>query len=202
MPPDRGHARAMLLRPAGLPTRATVTTPILLGRLLVLLVPGEGGCEANGRVMDEALERTIIAIHRSPRQCDRRRRHRKPGARVADRVPGASHTLLEARLPYARASLRDFLGQHAKHCVSAETATAMARWSLSRALELREGDVGTRRRLHRGAVTTRPRRGMHGIELAILSPGGVGSGARFTTRSAWRRAHARAARRRRRAACS
>jgi hypothetical protein len=124
--------------------------------------------------MDEALERTIIAIHRSPRQC----------AIVAAgtgsqalawliRVPGASHTLLEARLPYARASLRDFLGQHAKHCVSAETATAMARWSLSRALELREGDVPVLGVGCTGALsTTRPRRGMHGIELAILSPGG------------------------------
>lgn len=123
--------------------------------------------------MDEALERTIAAIHRSPCQCVIAAAGTGSQALAwLIRVAGASHTLLEARLPYAKASLRDLLGHRAAHCVSAETATAMARWSLSRALELREGDVPVLGVGCTGALsTTRPRRGMHGVELAILSPG-------------------------------
>lgn len=56
-------------------------------------------------------------------------------------VPGASKTVLEATVPYSRASMAEYLGQEPAEYVSAETAIAMAQAAYGRALRLRESDA-------------------------------------------------------------
>ena len=54
-------------------------------------------------------------------------------------VPGASRTVLEALMPYGRASLSDFLGYEPETTVGPGVAADMARRAYRRALRLREG---------------------------------------------------------------
>lgn len=56
-------------------------------------------------------------------------------------VPGASRTLLEARVPYGRGAMIDLLGSEPEQYVSAQTARDMARAAYRRGLRLREDDA-------------------------------------------------------------
>ena len=55
-------------------------------------------------------------------------------------VPGASRTLLEARVPYGRGAMMDLLGSEPEQYVSPTTARDMARAAYRRGLLLREDD--------------------------------------------------------------
>lgn len=86
-------------------------------------------------------------------------------------VPGASRTVLEARVPYARATMIELLGSEPADYVSAATAAAMARAAIARARALQGLD-------HAGApsvgfactatiATDRTKRGEHRVWVAV-----------------------------------
>lgn len=82
-------------------------------------------------------------------------------------VPGASRTLLEARVPYAATALTEWLGGDPDRACDPETARAMAMAAYRRALHLDpEGarfGVGCTASL----VTDRPKRGEHRVHVAL-----------------------------------
>ena len=83
-------------------------------------------------------------------------------------IPGASRTLLEAVVPYCRASLVEWLGGYPDQYCSAETARRMAMVSYLRALELEETDVPLAGVACTGSlVTDRPKKGQHRVHVAI-----------------------------------
>jgi len=92
-------------------------------------------------------------------------------------VPGASRTLLEGRVPYARSALAELLGGEPAEFVSRDTAVAMARAARVRALTLGRLD-------HAGVpavglactatiATDRAKRGDHRCWIALASREGV-----------------------------
>ena len=89
-------------------------------------------------------------------------------------APGASRTILEAQVPYARPSLVEFLGYEPDQVVSAQTARDMACWAYTRAVHLREGDVPV---VGVGCTATiatdRPKRGGHRCHVAAWNERGV-----------------------------
>ena len=77
-------------------------------------------------------------------------------------VPGASRTVLEAAVPYSRASLAAFLGSEPKRPASPRTAGDMATAAYQRALTLRHSDAQVAGVACTAAIATdRPRRGDH-----------------------------------------
>ena len=89
-------------------------------------------------------------------------------------VPGASRTILEALLPYASASLIEFLGSQPEQSASRQTAMDMAAAAYKRAARLRQGDtpivgVGCAAAL----ATDRPRRGEHRCHVSAWTERGV-----------------------------
>ncbi|MFC2171930.1 hypothetical protein ACFLU6_04785 [Acidobacteriota bacterium] len=85
-------------------------------------------------------------------------------------VPGASRTLLEAAVPYNRASLLSLLEYEPEHFVSMTTAEDLARKALDRAIELGSDPrktVGIG--LTAALITDRPRKGEHRCALAVES---------------------------------
>lgn len=119
--------------------------------------------------MDEAILRSVGAIHARPHRCV----IVAAGAGSEAiawllRVPGASQTLLEALIPYAEPSLVEFLGGRPAHFVSPETAVAIARRALQRAVCLNTRDFPLLGLGCTGALTTqRPRRGAHRVCVAV-----------------------------------
>ena len=91
-------------------------------------------------------------------------------------VPGASRTVLEASVPYARASMVEFLGVEPAEYVSPQAAVAMAEAARRRALHLREADhpeapvVGVA--CTATIATDRPKRGGHRCSVASVGPAG------------------------------
>lgn len=81
-------------------------------------------------------------------------------------VPGASATVLEAAVPYARQSLADYLRYSPARACSAETARALAMRALLRAFAL-GGDFGFA--LAASLATNRPKRGTHRFHAAFQS---------------------------------
>lgn len=119
--------------------------------------------------VEEGIRRTIQAIHASP----------FAGVLIATgtgsqaiawllRVPGASNTVWEAQVPYARAALVAFLGQEPAHFVSEETAVRMAEKAYARAESLR---IASRPLFGLGCTgalaTNRARRGPHRVHIAL-----------------------------------
>ncbi len=89
-------------------------------------------------------------------------------------VPGASRTLLEATVPYSRASLVDLIGHEPAEYVSAGTAREMAEATYHRAQLLREGEqpvIGLA--CTAGIATDRPKRGDHRCAVAAHDATGV-----------------------------
>ena len=84
-------------------------------------------------------------------------------------VPGASNTLLEARVPYAERALAEFIGASPEQACSVATACDLAMAAFQRALALDERDVA--RRFGFGCTaslaTTTPKRGEHRAHLAL-----------------------------------
>ena len=88
-------------------------------------------------------------------------------------VPGASRTLLDARVPYSAAALEELLGFPPTQAASRKTAAAMAQAAYRAALRLREHDapvVGIG--LTASIATDRPKRGQHRAHAAAWSARG------------------------------
>jgi nicotinamide mononucleotide (NMN) deamidase PncC len=119
--------------------------------------------------MDEAILRSIEAIHAGPYRCV----VAATGAGSEAiawllRVPGASATLLEAVVPYAGRALSEFLGSAPAHAVARETAAAMAARALARAQHLNEGDAPLVGVGATGALATcRLHRGEHRVHVGV-----------------------------------
>jgi nicotinamide mononucleotide (NMN) deamidase PncC len=86
-------------------------------------------------------------------------------------VPGASASMLEARVPYSAAALGDWLGGKFDQACSEPTARAMAMAGFERARQLSEADPLTLRGIGATAslVSNRPKRGPHRIHVAWQS---------------------------------
>lgn len=88
-------------------------------------------------------------------------------------APGASRTLLEAVVPYSRASLVDMLGRLPDSLASPEAAAQMADAAYERALVLRDGDYPVAGLSCAGAILSdRPRRGSHRAHVAVSTGDG------------------------------
>ena len=89
-------------------------------------------------------------------------------------VPGASRTLLEATVPYSRASMVDLIGHEPAEFVSAATARAMAEAAYRRAQVLREGELPVAGlACTAGIATDRPKRGDHRCAVAAYDATGA-----------------------------
>ncbi|RPI86005.1 MAG: hypothetical protein EHM42_06320, partial [Planctomycetaceae bacterium] len=99
-------------------------------------------------------------------------------------VPGASHTILEAIVPYAPAALDSWLARPPEQYCSRETALAMSAAAYARAERLSGKPADSARSIESGAepqrrllgigctaslVSSRPKRGDHRVHLAVHS---------------------------------
>ena len=88
-------------------------------------------------------------------------------------APGASRTLLEAIVPYSRASLLDLLGRLPTSLASPEAAEQMADAAYARALALSDGDYPVAGLACAAAILSdRPRRGRHRAHVAVRTEDG------------------------------
>ena len=115
--------------------------------------------------MTQALDALIAAIHGAPRSGVFTVTGGGSGL-LSDllAVGGASATVLEANVPYAPGSLRDWLGSAPAQACSDETARSMAVRAFLRAVEL-GGDFGFA--VTASLATTRPKRGALRAHLAF-----------------------------------
>lgn len=115
--------------------------------------------------MNPALDALIAAIHRTPRRGVFTVTGGGSGLLSSLLgVGGASATVLEANVPYAPRSLRDWLGTEPAQACSDETARSMAVRAFMRAVEL-DGDFGFA--VTASLATTRPKRGALRAHLAF-----------------------------------
>ena len=85
-------------------------------------------------------------------------------------TPGASATVLEARVPYAQAALAEILGRAPEQACSDDTARAMAMAAFQRARQLAAGNAGARPfglACTASLATTRSKRGRHRAHVAV-----------------------------------
>jgi hypothetical protein len=87
-------------------------------------------------------------------------------------LPGGSRTLLEAIVPYADASLADFLGQLPEQSCSAETSRLMARRALDRARRLAPNAEAAGVGCTASLVSDRPKRGDHRFHVSVCTAHG------------------------------
>jgi nicotinamide mononucleotide (NMN) deamidase PncC len=125
--------------------------------------------------MDSELRTLVEQIHASGRRVVLAVTGGGSGA-IAEllRVPGGSHTLLEAVVPYSLAALTELLGQEPAHACSSQTAAAMAQRALERAHRLADNDaalVGLG--VTASLATDRPKRGEHRCHIAAARDDGV-----------------------------
>lgn len=92
-------------------------------------------------------------------------------------VPGASRTLLEGRVPYARSAFVEWLGAEPAEFVSRETAIAMARAARTRARALQPLDHADAPAVGLACTATiatdRVKRGEHRCWIGVASSTGV-----------------------------
>lgn len=89
-------------------------------------------------------------------------------------VPGASRTLLEATVPYSRASMVDLIGHEPAEYVSTGTAREMAEAAYRRARLLRDGETPVAGlACTAGIATDRPKRGDHRCAVAAYDATGA-----------------------------
>jgi nicotinamide mononucleotide (NMN) deamidase PncC len=122
-------------------------------------------------VIPASWSKTAAQIHASGRQIVIALTGGGSGAMAAlVQTPGASRSVLEAIVPYARPALADWLGADPEHACSAETARAMAMAAFLRARELTIA-TGPRALVGVGCTaslaTARPKRGAHRVHAAI-----------------------------------
>jgi nicotinamide mononucleotide (NMN) deamidase PncC len=86
-------------------------------------------------------------------------------------VPGASRTLLEARVPYAADALREWLGGTPDAACDPDTARAMAMAAYRRARTLDPEGARFGVACTAALVTDRPRRGEHRVHVALQTAG-------------------------------
>lgn len=85
-------------------------------------------------------------------------------------TPGASATVLEARIPYAAAALAELLGRSPEQACSDATARAMAMTAFQRARQLRGADASTRPfglACTASLASNRDKRGQHRAHVAL-----------------------------------
>ena len=91
-------------------------------------------------------------------------------------VPGASRTVLEILVPYASASLVEYLGHEPAQSVSAETAEQMARLAYRRAVRLRPGNEHVAGVASTASIASdRPKRGDHRCHVCAWDATGATS---------------------------
>ena len=89
-------------------------------------------------------------------------------------VPGASRTVLEASVPYARLAMVDYLGREPGEYASAETAAVLAEAARERALRQREGNAPVAGLACAATIATdRPKRGEHRAFVALATAEGT-----------------------------
>ena len=86
-------------------------------------------------------------------------------------VPGASRTLLEARVPYAAGALTEWLGGTPDRACDPETARAMAMAAYRRARRLDPESATFGVGCTASLVTDRPKRGEHRVHVAVQTAG-------------------------------
>ena len=84
-------------------------------------------------------------------------------------VPGASHTILEALVPYSEASLTEYLGSRMEQAVCEATAVAMAQVALRRATRLSANPSVLGVSCTASLATNRPKKGIHRAHIAVAS---------------------------------
>ena len=82
-------------------------------------------------------------------------------------VPGASRTLTEARIPYASAALKEWLGGEPDRACDPETARAMAMAAYRRARKLDPDHATFGVGCTASLITDRPKRGEHRAHVAV-----------------------------------
>ncbi len=88
-------------------------------------------------------------------------------------VPGASRTILEASVPYARLAMVEYLGREPAEYASAETALALAEAAQGRALRERESDAPVAGLACAATIATdRTKRGEHRAFVALATERG------------------------------
>ena len=130
------------------------------------------------RAMEPALRVALEAVHASP---VRAVLHVTGGAAQSlgwvMAVPGASRTLLEARVPYAREAMVDMLGHEPKQYVSPQTARDMARVAYKRGVRLTPPGHSARHVVGVGCTcalaSVPPKRGEHRCVVAAYGVNGV-----------------------------
>ena len=130
------------------------------------------------RAMEPALRVALEAVHASP---VRAVLHVTGGAAQSlgwvMAVPGASRTLLEARVPYAREAMVDLLGHEPKQYVSPQTARDMARVAYKRGVRLTPPGQSARHVVGVGSTcalaSVPPKRGEHRCVVAAYGVHGV-----------------------------
>ena len=90
--------------------------------------------------------------------------------------PGASRTIIEARVPYAPSALADFLGYRPESAVSLKTAEDMASLAYRRAVRINERELPVVGIACTAAIATdRPRRGPHRCHVAAWTDAAITS---------------------------
>lgn len=106
-------------------------------------------------------------------------------------VPGASATLIEALVPYSKASTDDFLGKAPENYCSENTSRLLANAAFARAIKL-EPNVDQNRLLGVGVtsslVSNTPKRGEHRVYCSVVSRFGTFSATLRLTKNARTRA--------------
>ena len=85
-------------------------------------------------------------------------------------APGASATLLEARIPYSEAALAEILGAPPEQACSARTARDLAMCAFLRAQDLAPGAETFGFAITASLRSTRPKRGGHRAHFALQTP--------------------------------
>lgn len=82
-------------------------------------------------------------------------------------TPGASQTILEARIPYSDQALADFLGERPRRAATVETAESMASRAFERARSLSDSQAALMGVACTAAIATdRPKRGKHRVHVS------------------------------------
>lgn len=82
-------------------------------------------------------------------------------------TPGASRTILEARIPYSDGALADFLGERQRRAVTVESAVSMASRAFERARSLSDSQAALMGVACTAAIATdRPRHGKHRVHVS------------------------------------
>ena len=119
--------------------------------------------------MAEFIEKLVGEIHESPEKAVLALSG--GGSRAIGRlleVPGASHTLLEAVVPYCEAAMTQWLGGRPDQFCSARTARAMAMAAMHRARQLDRGEsISLGIGCTAGLASDPPKRGPHRAHVAL-----------------------------------